>query len=224
MNKAEYAKYSRLFPSKNASFSLTKICYLCHEAGYNYTSTDIVWGNGNLKAGLMIVGQDSAGLDKKASLWRGSRSTLIPLSNKKTGAKFRIMLHKAGIDPFSVYITNTVKCNIGIDKWKLSYNQVCKPCIQHLKSEIEIVKPKIIVTLGSKVKDKIDRMLSITKRLRIKTIEITEFIGEVPPFIGEDEQKNQYEIFNLKHPSYVEGIKRESNYIKNLKRIKRRLK
>jgi uracil-DNA glycosylase len=134
MKNSEYKQYGHLFPKREDSLILSKDiqCSLCKEKGFDFEGKNIVWGNGNHDAQLMVIGMDSAGAKPKESLWKGSRCTLMPLTNKKTGAKFRIFLLKAGVNPFSTYITNIVKCNVGRDELCLEFAELSKACINYL--------------------------------------------------------------------------------------------
>lgn len=105
MKNTEYAMYDHLFPREEDSLALEKGTegYLCKDFGFNFIGENIVWGNGKQDAKIMVIGMDSAGASNEEERWRGSRNTKIPLTNKKTGAKLRILLDKAGINPFSVF-------------------------------------------------------------------------------------------------------------------------
>ena len=124
MKNSEYDQFDHLFPKRVDSLILAKEagCSLCKEKGFNFEGENIVWGNGKHDAEIMVIGMDSAGAKPKETLWRGSRCTLMPLTNKKTGAKFRIFLLKSEINPLLTYITNVVKCNVGRDQFGLEFN------------------------------------------------------------------------------------------------------
>lgn len=123
MKNAEYKQYDDLFPDKNYSLSFGNVCHLCKQ---NIILEEKIssWGNGPEDARIMIIGKDSAGGNPAERLWKGSRYTGIPLTNKKSGAKLRILLHKAGFDPHKIFFTNIVKCNTGYDKSGLSYKDL----------------------------------------------------------------------------------------------------
>ncbi|SHJ20953.1 uracil-DNA glycosylase, family 4 [Tangfeifania diversioriginum] len=193
MRKSEYALYDNLFPDIQNSISFGNTCSLCSEK-LSFTGEDIIWGNGPKDATIMVIGKDSAGGNINESLWKGSRITRIPLTNKKSGAKIRIMFHKLGVNPHRIYFTNTVKCNTGyLNENNFSYNTLVNNCIQHLSREIKIIKPRMIICLGRSV-----------HRLVYKHIESC--------FNNYELDKCRY----LEHPSRVEGIKRESVYIQKL--------
>ena len=218
MKKTEYDQYDYLFPSIKDSLSFGTSCSLCEQ----FRGTKIVWGNGKKNAHLMIIGKDSAGADDREKLWKGSRRTVIPLTNKKTGAKVRILLNKAGIDPFSVFITNTVKCNVGCDRFNIPYSQLSESCVRLIEKEIGIVKPKAIVTLNGDVRNLVNHLSKKVEALSINTMRESELIKYSQPYVGRFSSGIRIEIFNLKHPSYVEG-KREPHYIKNLTIIRDRV-
>lgn len=129
MRKHEYEAYDHLFPGLGDSLRFQTPCRLCMEQqGHRFVAHDIVWGNGNRDAWLMVIGKDSAGASRQERLWKGSTVTQIPLTNKNTGAKLRIMLHKAGVDPSTVYMTNSVKCNPEY-RLDLFYGQLVASCV-----------------------------------------------------------------------------------------------
>jgi len=189
MKKDEYEQFDNLFPDKNNSLSF---CLLCKQK-YNFIGENIIWGNGPKDARIMIIGKDSAGGNPDERLWKGSRYTGIPLTNKKSGAKLRILLYKAGVNPHEIFFTNMVKCNNGYDKLGLSYKDLVQNCIQHLKREIEIIKPRIIICLGRDVEKEFNRF---------------KHLFEI----------NGVKISYLQHPCRVEG-KKEHTYINKIREI-----
>ena len=166
----------------------------------------------------MVIGKDSAGAAPHERLWKASRLTMVPLTNKKSGAKIRILLYKAGIDPFSVFFTNIIKCNEGQDKLNLPFSKLKKVCVYYLKKEIEYIRPKAIITLGDA--KFVNNMAIKLQPLGPRGFEESELISGQTPFLGEFTSNIRAEIFNLKHPSFVEGKTRETNYIKNLQIIR----
>ena len=221
MKNTEYEDYDHLFPHLSESLSFGLNCDLCNKSGYDFISDKIIWGNGNKNTHLMIIGKDSAGSAPDERLWKASRLTMMPLTNKKSGAKIRILLLKAGIDPFSVFFTNVIKCNEGQDKLNLSFSKLKQVCVYYLKKEIEYIRPKVIITLGGA--KFVNRMAIKLQLLAPCGFEKSEFMSGQAPFLGEFASNVRAEIFNLKHPSFVEGKTREANYIKNLQIISNHL-
>ena len=226
MTGDEYERHNDLFPRLEDSLPLCSACTLCQQAGRGFVANEIVWGNGPRDARLMIVGKDSAGGDETEPLWKGSRYTLIPLTNKKTGAKLRILLRRAGVDPFSVFITNTVKCNVGYDEHHLSYSKLVRECLQHLRQEMATLSPQVVVTLGVEPAKRVRRVLEYQQALRVEGLEPAEMLSGYPPFVGSlsETGRGEIQVFALKHPSYVEGETRETHYRQNLEVIGARLR
>jgi len=229
MQQQEYALYDHLFPRRRDSLVLSDGCSLCSEQGLGFLGRDIIWGNGSRTSKMMLVGKDSAGAQMKEPLWRGSKCTGIPLTNRKSGAKLRILLQKANIDPFSVFMTNTVKCNVGCDELGLTYWKLVPVCIQHLMREIAIINPQIIIALGVDTAKQVWQLLRDHKTFSLTGLDETEMLRDYPPYRsaihkGTDQsaQEDIFEVFSMKHPSYVEGG-REQAYVANLKTIESRL-
>ena len=221
MTGDEYGRHNDLFPRLEDSLPVCGTCTLCQEAGLGFVATDIVWGNGPRDARLMMVGEDSAGGSEAETLWRGSRYTLIPFTNKTSGAKLRILLRRAGLDPFSVFITNTVKCNVGFGKSHPRYREKINACLQHLRQEIATIKPQVIVTLGGKAAKRVRRVLEHERPLQVEGLAPSMMLSDTPPFVGylAEERQCEIEVFHLWHPSYVDGETRETHYQQNLEVI-----
>ncbi len=100
--------------------------------------TQVVFSRGNPEARLMFVGEaPGADEDRQGLPFVG-----------KAGQLLNRILEAAGIDPSDVYITNVVKCRPPENRTPLP--DEVKICTQlWLLPEIEIVRPLIIVPLGS---------------------------------------------------------------------------
>ena len=100
--------------------------------------TQVVFSRGNPEARLMFVGEaPGADEDRQGLPFVG-----------KAGQLLDRILEAAGIDPNEVYITNVVKCRPPNNRTPLP--DEVKICTQlWLLPEIEIVRPQIIVPLGS---------------------------------------------------------------------------
>jgi DNA polymerase len=228
VKKTDYEEYSQLFPDKANSLRLVEHCTLCSQRGHSFVGTDLIWGNGPVPADLMVVAKDSAGGSPLESLWRGSRCTGIPLTNKKSGAKLRILLWKAEIDPRTVFMTNTVKCNTGYDKCGLRYRTLARICSQHLREEIDRVRPRVIIALGVDAATQVTDLWDKPEPCDSPYLDGREMItlgGRLPfriPTPRTTDRTNGFTgilVFGMKHPSYVEGP-RETIYTENLCRIR----
>jgi uracil-DNA glycosylase family 4 len=222
MKITEYDIYDNLFPRKEDTLSRGGTCDFCKKAGFQFSGKEIVWGNGNSSADLLVIGQDSAGADPKRRLWKASRVTLFPLSNKKTGAKFRIFLHKAGFNPFDVFITNVVKCNTGYDTTAYKFNDLSPPCRQHLRWELDTIQPRIIISLGGKATEAVKKLLEVDEPINSFEFAVSELLKPHPP-CNTQYGNSSIKLIPMCHPSRVEGLDREGHYVHNLIKIAKNL-
>jgi DNA polymerase len=113
---------------------LIKNCYLC-ELSKGRKNT--VFGEGNLDANIMFVGEaPGASEDNSARPFMGRTGELLT----------KMIENVLDIKRDEVYITNILKCQPLKGKAPTA-NEIltCKP---YLQKQIQIVKPKLIVTLG----------------------------------------------------------------------------
>lgn len=111
-------------------------CQLCE--GDDRVSQPHVFGWGNVKAKIMVVGQNP-GYDETVQ-----GKPFVGISGKTFDSFLSEIL---GISRKYVYITNTVKCYT--PKNRGPYPEEMALCKHFLKKEIEIVKPKIVLALGN---------------------------------------------------------------------------
>lgn len=108
----------------------------CNRCELHQGRTHLVFGEGDENADLMFVGEaPGAEEDKQGRPFVG-----------RSGQLLTKMIEAMGISREDVYIANVVKCrppqNRNPDFEEI---QVCEP---FLKSQIKVIKPKVIVTLG----------------------------------------------------------------------------
>lgn len=99
--------------------------------------------NGNLNPKVMFVAE--------APGRQGGDRTRKPFFGDKSGANFQALLDSVNLKREEIFITNTVLCNprkpSGANR-KPSKREI-KNCAEYLKNTIEVINPKIIVTLGA---------------------------------------------------------------------------
>lgn len=145
----------------------------CH-VGYNERK-NIVFGDGNPNAKLMLIGE-APGKDEDE---QG-----IPFIGR-SGQLLNKALNFAKINRDELYITNILKCRPPNNR--IPTDQEIKICTsKFLYKQIEIIKPKIIATLGA----------IATKALLNEEVKITKIHGQVF-------KKNNFIIIPIYHPSYV---------------------
>jgi uracil-DNA glycosylase family 4 len=101
----------------------------------------------------------------------------------KGGRLFRAALSEVGIDDDDVYYTSLVKCSTPEDR--IPAPDECKACLDYLLSEIDIVKPEIIVPTGNLSLKFIAGFTGITKQR------------------GKLTTKDDLKIFPIIHPNMV---------------------
>ncbi len=116
---------------------LEQACMQCKKCKLWTGRTKVVIGEGNKNADLMFIGE-GPGADEDASG--------IPFVGK-AGKLMNMAFRGLGINREEVYIANVVKCrppgnrNPEVDE--------AKACLDYLRNQVILVKPKIIVLLGS---------------------------------------------------------------------------
>ena len=108
-----------------------KKCKLC------MNRTNIVFGTGNKKAEVMFIGEGpGADEDRLGEPFVGKAGQLM---NKAFQA--------LGIDRNKLYITNIVKCRPPQNR--VPEQEEAEACLNYLRNQVILVRPKIIVLLGS---------------------------------------------------------------------------
>jgi uracil-DNA glycosylase family 4 len=131
--------------SKNSAFSAlvaevqacTKCARMCNSARVlNYSA-------GNLNAELFFIGEAPGRL--------GADETEVPFHGDTSGRNFEDLMAFAGISRNDIYVTNAVLCNPKDEQGNNSTPTLIEAsnCQPFLKRQIELVNPKIVVTLGA---------------------------------------------------------------------------
>ncbi len=139
-------KYSSWEELKENCLKCTK-CLLCE------TRTNVVFGAGNIKAEVMFIGEGP-----------GEREDILasPFVGK-SGKLLESMLLDIDLDRNkNIYIANIVKCRPPQNRDPLPEEQ--ELCIDWLRNQVALLKPKIIVAVGRIAAMKIiDPSIKITK-------------------------------------------------------------
>lgn len=98
---------------------------------------------GNLAADIMFIGEAPGRL--------GADQTQIPFHGDTAGNNFEDLLEFAGISRSEIYVTNAVLCNPRDERGNNSTpTQIeVSNCGSYLRRQIDLVRPRIIVTLGA---------------------------------------------------------------------------
>ena len=116
--------------------SIKEQCTLCKKCPLYGERLNIVFGKGSEKADILFVGDFPRGEDDLSGL---------PLSGEE-GTVFSKFITLCGIDGAELFITNILKCRPadGEEPDDSRYDA----CMEHLRSQVRLIKPKIIVCLG----------------------------------------------------------------------------
>lgn len=118
----------------NELVSQIKMCCKCelHQSRIN-----VVVGGGNIHSNIMLIGEaPGAQEDKQGKVFVGPSGQLLDK-----------MLSAIGLDRTKVYITNILKCRPPHNRNPLV--QENNACMGYLREQFKIMRPKIIVLLGS---------------------------------------------------------------------------
>ena len=122
---------SETWEELEASILGCKKCKLCNNRN------NIVFGTGNKNADLMFIGE-GPGADEDA--------LGIPFVGK-AGKLMNMAFDGVGINRQEVYIANIVKCRPPSNR--NPEDEEADACLDYLRNQVMLVKPKIIVLLGS---------------------------------------------------------------------------
>ena len=113
------------------SINNCKRCRLCQNRN------NIVFGEGNKSAKLMFIGEGpGADEDIQGRPFVG-----------KAGKLMNMAFETVGIDRDKVYITNIVKCRPPSNR--NPENDEAMACLDYLRNQVILIKPEVIVLLGS---------------------------------------------------------------------------
>ena len=109
----------------------------CTRCPLHQTRTTVVFGSGNADADLMFVGEaPGANEDKQGLPFVGQAGKLLSK-----------LLNEIGLDRGEVFICNTVKCRPPNNR-DPHPNEI-ESCNEYLRSQVELIQPTVICTLGN---------------------------------------------------------------------------
>ena len=116
--------------------SLRQTCEQCHNRPLGETRTNLVFGDGNPRAKLMLVGEGPGQQEDLSG---------VPFVGP-AGQLLDRMLEIIDLDRSRYYITNIVKCRPPHNRDPLAQEQ--EACIGYLRTQTRLIRPKLIVCLG----------------------------------------------------------------------------
>jgi len=149
--QGQFLKSKIEYPAENYEI-LKKEAVKCERCHLCETCKQVVIGEGSLDNKIMLIGEAPGAVeDEKGRPFVGRAGKLLDK-----------VIQAAGIERKNLYITNIVKCRPPKNrKPTIEEAKVCSPI---LKAEFKIIKPKVIVPLGSTALNQlIDNNASITE-------------------------------------------------------------
>ena len=189
-------------PLPNALPALEKMVSTCVKCKLSQGRTQTVFGTGNTKADIMFVGE-GPGRDED-------------LQGKpfvgRAGQLLTKIIQAMGFERSDVYIANIVKCRPPNNRGPLP--DEVESCTPYLLKQIELIKPKIIVALGS-----------YAARFLLKTeTPISKLRGEFFDFHGAKLLPTFHPAFLLRNPNMKrpvwEDMQKVIKYCKEIKEKK----
>lgn len=116
--------------------NLKQTCEVCQKCALGKTRKNLVFGTGAPTADLMFIGEAPGEQED---------NTGIPFVGA-AGKLFDRYLLAVGIPRDEIYIANILKCRPPRNRDPLPEEE--EACIAHLRAQIEIIQPKLIVCLG----------------------------------------------------------------------------
>lgn len=174
---------------------LEKQCSECTKCELCKTRTNTVFGCGNRNAELMFIGEAPG---EKEDL---SGTPFVG----RAGQLFDKYLEAVGIEREDVYIANMLKCRPPKNRDPLPSEQ--DMCIDYLRDQIRLIKPKMIVCLG-----RISAMRLIDPNYKI-TVQHGQWV-----------RKGNFDMTAVFHPSLLlRDPRKKEDMLTDMKEIKRRL-
>ncbi len=188
----EYMRSINIHTKEDVFKQLKQEAEHCRRCELYKTKTKTVFGEGSLDASLMFVGE-APGKDEDIQ----GRPFV-----GRAGKLLRQLLDDVGIDKNDIYIANCLKCRPPANRDPLPDELVA--CFGFLKKQIELIKPKVIATLG-----------------RYSTYELTNQKAALGMLRGRVFDYHGIAVVPLYHPAYLlRNPKAIDIFLDDLKKIK----
>ena len=177
----------------NTLDTLQKQALECHLCELSKSRTKVVFGEGNVTADLMIVGDaPSASDDSAAKVFTGRSGELLS----------KMLENVLGLSRNDVYMTNILKCKaLDTQSPSPSFAHTCHP---YLLKQIALIQPKIIIAFGE-----------------LAYQYLTGDDGLMEEIHGTVYEKEGYKVIPTYHPSYLlRNPSAKKEVFEDLKKVK----
>lgn len=152
--------------------NLTKCVKACVRCPRMEQSARVIGpASGSLTSEILIIGEAPGRL--------GADASAIPFHGDKAGDNFERLLEQVGLSRHDCFITNAALCNPKDESGNNSTptRNELQNCSEHLRKQIDLVQPRIVVTLGAQA-------LSALKLIEHHEIELASGIRKVWNWYG----------------------------------------
>lgn len=180
---------------------IRKYCVKCEKCRLSKTRNNIVFGEGNENADIMLVGEGPGYYEDMNG---------VPFIGK-AGKLLDKMLFSVDLRREDIYISNIVKCRPPNNRNPETDEQ--DACIEYLRWQVKLIKPKIIVCLGSVAAKRLidkNKTISSMRGKIVKKSDISFIATYHPSYLLRNEAAKKYAWNDLKL------IKQEYNRIKEM--------
>ena len=174
---------------------LKDICTQCQKCALGATRTNLVFGTGNPNADLMFVGEAPGEQEDLSG---------IPFVGR-AGQLLDKFLYAVDIERKDVYIANILKCRPPKNRDPLPQEE--EACIEYLREQVRLIRPKVIVCLG-----------------RISAMKLIKPDFKITQEHGQWFEKNGYLMTAVFHPAaLLRDPRKKEAMLEDMKRIKKKL-
>lgn len=174
---------------------LQKKCAECEKCELCKTRTNCVFGTGNRNAELLFVGEAPGEQEDLSG---------IPFVGR-AGQLLNKFLYAVDIDREDVYIANILKCRPPKNRDPLPEEE--DACIEHLREQVALINPKVIVCLG-----------------RISAMRLIKPDFKITKEHGQWFKKGNYLMTAVYHPAaLLRDPRKKEDMLEDMKKIKEKL-
>ncbi len=172
-------KSKRVTSNINNLHSLREMANACKGCELHIKRTNVVFSRGSTTYGIMVVGMAPAKIEDKEG---------VPFVGK-SGKFLDKMLKETGLS--QVYITNVVKCYLAPGKLiKIKCEEACS---YFLEKQIDLIKPKTIITLGKQATMSVYKLLGEKDLTNLKLKDVQ----------GTCREYKGIKVYATYHPQYL---------------------
>ncbi len=176
--------------------ALKNITYNCHLCQLSKTRKNVVFGEGDIDADIMFIGEGpGANEDETGKPFVGKAGELLT----------KIIENVLNIKREQVYIANIVKCRPPNNR--VPTPEEVKSCTPYLMKQIDLIKPKIIITLGATAYNNLTNDKTPISKIR----------GEILPFGNAKIVPTFHPSFLLRNPSAKKYVFADMKKVKGIK-------